>query len=206
LSAVSEPRDVAQSVEEVVPGVFHWHVSDDRIGGFISAAHAVATGEGTVLIDPLPLAADALAGLGTVSAIVLTSGGHQRSAWRLRRELGAPVSAPALSRTLEEEPDARYRDGDRLPGGLLAVFTPGAGTTQHTLLLAEPAVAFVSDLLVLQPGRRLELIPAEYAHDVEEARRSVEKLLELPFTVLCLAHGTPVRDDAKAAIRAALAL
>jgi glyoxylase-like metal-dependent hydrolase (beta-lactamase superfamily II) len=203
---MSEPKAVATAVEEVIPRAFHWHVRDDRIGGFISAAHAIQGSEGTVLIDPLPLAPDALAQLGAVAAIELTSGGHQRSAWRLRRELGAQVYAPALSQTLEEEPDVRYGDGDELPGGLIAIFTPGAGTTQHTLLWeGEPGIAFVSDLLVREPGQALEVIPAEYAHDVAEARRSIEKLLELPFSVLCLAHGTPITEDPKAAIRAALA-
>jgi hypothetical protein len=203
---VSEPRETAAHTEEVVPGVVHWHVRDDRIGGFLSAAHAVRSDAGWVLIDPLPLASDALAQLEPVTAICLTSGGHQRSAWRLRHELGAPISAPALSQTLGEEPDVRYGDGDRLAGGLLAVFTPGAGTTQHTLLLeGAPSVAFVSDLLVREPETELALIPAQYAHDIEEARRSVERLLELPFSVLCLAHGLPVTDDPKAAIRRALA-
>jgi glyoxylase-like metal-dependent hydrolase (beta-lactamase superfamily II) len=201
---MTEPKETAQSLQEVVPGVFHWHVHDDRID-FISAAHALRTGEGTVLIDPLPLAGSPLGSLRPAIAICLTSGGHQRSSWRLRRELGAPVYAPALSRTLEEEPDVRYRDGDTLPGGLLAVFTPGAGTTQHTLLLEQPSVAFVSDLLVRPPGGELALIDKQYAHDIEQARRSVERLLELPFSVLCLAHGEPVTERAKDAIRSALA-
>ncbi len=201
---MSEPREVATAVEEVVPGVFHWHVRDDRIGGFISAGHAVPTDEGTILVDPLPLAPEAFAELGAVEAICLTSGGHQRSAWRLRRELGVPVYAPALSQTLEEEPDVRYEDGDELRG-LRAVFTPGAGTTQHTFLLdGDPDIAFVSDLLVHEPETPLEVIPAEYAHDIDEARRSVERLLELPFSVLCLGHGTPITEDPKASIRAAL--
>ena len=107
---------------------------------------------------------------------------------------------------LEEEPDHRYGDGERLPGGLRTVFTPGAGTTQHTLLLdGDPAVAFVPDLLARPLGGKLVLIPEQYAHDIEEARRSVEKLLELPFSVLCIAHGEPLTEDAKAAVRAALA-
>src|SRR5690606_30582149 len=108
------------------------------------------------------------------------------------------------ARMFDEEPDHRYGDGDVLPGGLRAVFTPGAGTSQHTLLAESPSVAFVPDLLVLQPGESLALIPAQYAHDIEEARRSVERLLELPFEILCLAHGTPVTAGAKDAIRAAL--
>jgi glyoxylase-like metal-dependent hydrolase (beta-lactamase superfamily II) len=201
---VSEPQAVAERVDEVVPGVWSWSVHDDRID-FVSTAHAVAGNEGVVLIDPLPLASEALAGLGDVTAICLTAGTHQRSAWRYRRELGAPVYAPALSRQIEEEPDVRYGDGDELPGGLSAVFTPGAGTTQHTFLLArEGGVAFVPDLVVNVPDRGLRVTPDEYVHDPAEARRSIRKLLDLPFSILCLNHGAPVTDDPHAAIRAVL--
>lgn len=201
---MSEPKAVAADVEEVVPGVWHWAVADDRIGGYFSAAHALGTAEGTVLIDPLPLAAAGLERLGSVSAICLTTSSHQRAAWRYRRDHGVEVWAPALARTFDEEPDRRYGDGDELPGGLRAVFTPGAGTSQHTLIASAPSVAFVPDLLVHQPGEPLELIPDRYAHDVDEARVNVEKLLELPFEVLCMGHGLPITDDPEGAIRAVL--
>ena len=201
---MSEPRTAADRVEEVVPGVWSWSVHDDRID-FVSTAHAVGDGDEVVLIDPLPLASNALAELGDVTAICLTAGTHQRSSWRLRRELGARVYAPALSRQIEEEPDVRYSDGDELPGGLRAVFTPGAGTTQHTFLLErEGGVAFVPDLFTHVPERGLRTVWDEYMHDPAEARRSIEKLLELPFSVLCLDHGAPVTDDPKGAIRALL--
>jgi hypothetical protein len=191
---MSEPRTAADRVEEVVPGVWSWSVHDDRID-FVSTAHAVGDGDEVVLIDPLPLASNALAELGDVTAICL----------RLRRELGARVYAPALSRQIEEEPDVRYSDGDELPGGLRAVFTPGAGTTQHTFLLErEGGVAFVPDLFTHVPERGLRTVWDEYMHDPAEARRSIEKLLELPFSVLCLDHGAPVTDDPKGAIRALL--
>ncbi len=202
---MSEPREIAAEVLEVVPGVRHWRVHDDRID-FVSASHAVDSDAGAVLIDPVPLAEEALAALGPVAAICLTASIHQRSAWRYRRELGVPVWAPALSKAIDEEPDVRYGDGDRLPGGLVAVFTPGAGTTQHTLLLErEPGIAFVPDLLAHPPDSLLMLVPAQYMHDPEEARRSCERLLGLDFEVLCLAHGAPLVEGAKDAIRAALA-
>jgi glyoxylase-like metal-dependent hydrolase (beta-lactamase superfamily II) len=201
---VSEPRAVAEHVEEVVPGVWHWRVHDERID-FVSAAHAVSSPEGSVLIDPLPLAPKALASLGEVTAVCLTAGTHQRSAWRYRRELGAAVYAPALSRQIEEEPDERYEEGADLPGGLRAVFTPGAGTTQHTFVVdRDGGVAFVADLLTHHEDRGLRMVQARYMHDPAEARRSLEKLLDLPFSILCLAHGTPVTDDPKAAIWAVL--
>lgn len=199
---MAEASTVAETVEEVAPGVWHWSISDERLGGFVGDSYAVAGEHGVVLIDPHRLAPEALEGLGPVEAIVLSNGSHQRSAWRLRKELGAPVHAPALSKETDEEPDERYGDGDELPGGMRAVYTPGAGTTQHTLLLGE--IAIVPDLLVRPPGGAVQLIPEEYAHDLDEARRSSEKLLELPFSVLLLAHGGVVEDDPKSQIRAAL--
>jgi glyoxylase-like metal-dependent hydrolase (beta-lactamase superfamily II) len=200
--SVSEPHAVAEQAEEIVPGVWTWSVHDDRID-FVSTAHAVAGADGVVLIDPLPLEADALGALGDVTAICMTAGTHQRSAWRYRRELGAPVYAPALSRQIEEEPDVRYAEGDELPGGLRAVFTPGAGTTQHTFLLErEGGVAFVADLFTHVPERGLRMVRDEYMHDPAEARQSARKLLELPFSVLCLDHGAPLKDDPKSSIRA----
>jgi glyoxylase-like metal-dependent hydrolase (beta-lactamase superfamily II) len=200
-SAVSEPQAVAERVDEVLPGVWSWSVHDDRID-FVSTAHAVADPGGVVLIDPLPLAPEALAGLGDVTAICLTAGTHQRSAWRYRRECGAPVHAPSLSRQIEEEPDVRYTNGDELPGGLHAVFTPGAGTTQHTFVLhREGGVAFVPDLLSHLPERGLRIVAEEYMHDPAEARRSIRRLLDLPVSILCFDHGEPFTEDPKAALR-----
>ncbi len=202
---VTEPKTVADRVEEVVRGVWTWSVHDDRID-FVSASYAVSTEQGTVLIDPLPLADEPMKEVGDVSAICLTTSSHQRSSWRLRRQLGVNVWAPALAREVEEEPDERYAEDDMLPAELRPVFTPGAGTTQHTLLLArDGGIAFVPDLLVLPPGGELMLIPEQYAHDVEQARESVRKLLDLPFSVLCLGHGAPVKDDAKSKMEAAIA-
>jgi hypothetical protein len=204
-SLVSEPRAVAQRAGEVVPGLWHWNIDDERIGGFIGASHAVATDEGTVLIDPHPLAEDALAGLGEIAGIVLTASVHQRAAWRLRRELGVPVWVPAATRQAEEEPDERYSEGDRLPGGLDAIFTPGAGTTQHTLLDRPRRAAFVSDLLVRPRGGRLALLSESLAHDPAQLRETVEtRLFPLDVDILCLGHGEPVTGDAKGALRAAL--
>lgn len=202
---MSEPKAVAQELVEVVPGIFHWAIEDERIGGHISAAHAVVGADGAILIDPLPLAEEAMARLGPVSAILVTAGSHQRSSWRLRRELEVPVWMPALAREIDEEPDERYGHDELLPGDLLALFTPGAGTTQHTLLL-DDRVAFVPDLLLRPPGSELGLVPAEYMHDPDQARQSLERLVdEHVFDVLCLSHGVPVTEDPGAAIRAALA-
>jgi glyoxylase-like metal-dependent hydrolase (beta-lactamase superfamily II) len=200
---VTEPRTAAESLEEVVSGVQRWSIYDERIN-FVGAAYAVATDDGVVMIDPLPLEDEALADLGSVEAIVLTCGSHQRCAWRYRRELGVQVYAPALAKEIEEEPDVRYGDGDTLPAGLHAVFTPGAGTTQHTLVLGDPKVAFVPDMLVETPDGRVAMLASKWMYDAEQARRSVEMLLDLDFDVLCLTHGGAVTESPKDAVRGAL--
>src|SRR5437016_10022009 len=114
---MAEPRAVAEKLETVVPGVFHWSVRNERIGGQTSSSHAVRTETGeSVLVDPVRLADDVLESLAPVTAIVLTAATHQRSSWRYRSQFGAPVYLPEGSRATDEEPDERYTAGDVLPG------------------------------------------------------------------------------------------
>lgn len=194
---MAEPKGIADSAEEIVPGVWHWRLRDERIDGEWGCSHA-ADG---VLIDPHKLADDAFAQLGEITAIVLTTSQHQRAAWRLRRELGVPVYLPAAAKQVDEEPDERYQEGDALPGGLQAVFTPGAGTAQHSLLLTRDAgVLFTPDFFIRPPDGQLEWVPFGYMHDPEEAKRSVQRLLGLEFDVLCMAHGAPIVSGAKKAL------
>ena len=199
---MTEPRAVAEWLEEVVPGVRRWFVSDDRIGGNEADAHAVASDGGVVLLDPLPLADDAIAELGNVEAIYLSAQCHQRSAWRYRERLGVPVHAPAGVRPMEGEPDAHYREGDVLAGGLRAIRTPGPEEIHFGFLRErEPRVFFSPDLLTNYAGRGLDFVPLRYHDDPAATRRSVEGLLELEFDVLCLNHGAPITDDPHAEIR-----
>lgn len=85
----------------------------------------MVVGEGSVLVDPVRLAHDALSTLSRPVAVVLTARCHQRSAWRYRSEFGTEVWLPEDATAADEEPDRRYAEGDFLPGRLLAVRTPG---------------------------------------------------------------------------------
>ena len=200
---MTEPRAVASAVEQVAPGVWHWLVPDERIGAW-SAGHAVSSDDGAVLVDPVPLAPEALANIGAVAAVCITAGTHQRSAWRYRRELGVKVYAPEGVRPMEEEPDTSYREGDELPGGLRPIRTPGPEEVHYAFLLErEPGVLFCPDL-VTHYARELRFIPAEYHDDPRATRRSVRRLLDVPFSVLCFDHGVPIAADPHAALRALL--
>ena len=198
---MTEPSEIADHVEEVADGVWHWRIHNANIGGAISSSHAVATEEGCVLIDPVRLADEALASLPRPEAVLLNARTHQRAAWRYRRELGIEVWLPEDAPPADEEPDRRYAEGDTLPGGLRAIRTPGPDWPHYSLLLAhDPGVLFCSDLVSSDEGV-LRFIPFEYHEDPAETRRSVEGLLDLDFEILCLDHGAPVTDDPKAALR-----
>jgi glyoxylase-like metal-dependent hydrolase (beta-lactamase superfamily II) len=202
---VTEPREVADRVDVVSEGVWHWQISNANIGGAISSSHAVATDGGCVLIDPVRLSDGALAALPRPEAILLNATCHQRAAWHYRRELGVEVWAPDDARAGDEEPDRRYAEGDSLPGGLTAIRTPGPERPHYSFLRRRaPGILFCSDLLTHYTDA-LGFVPFEYHEDPDESRRTVERLLDLDFEILCLDHGAPVVDDPKAAIRDLLA-
>jgi glyoxylase-like metal-dependent hydrolase (beta-lactamase superfamily II) len=203
---VAEPPAVADTLQEVVPGVFHWSVANRRIGGMTSASHAVRTDSGeSVLIDPVRLADERLDTLEPITTIILTAATHQRAAWRYRKRFGATVYLPSGSRETDEEPDEHYGAGDVLPGGLEAVHTPGPEDPHYALLKHDAGVLFCPDLVMVEDGY-LVFVPGEFHDDPNETRRSVERLLELPFDVLCLDHGPPFLDDPKESLRQLLAV
>jgi hypothetical protein len=199
---MSEPLERADEVEEVAEGLYHWRIHNSGIGGNVSSSHALATADGCVFIDPVRLAEDAMASLPRPTAVVLTAKCHQRAAWRYRRELGIEVWLPEDASTADEEPDRSYADGDVLPGGLVAVRTPGPEWPHYSLLLeGEPSVVFCSDLVMHAGDGTLHFVPPEFHEDPAETRRSVDKLLGLPFAILCFDHGAPIVNDPKAALR-----
>jgi len=202
---MTEPAEVADRADLVVDGVWTWAVSNSNIGGAISSCQALAANGEVVLIDPLRLADHAFDALPRPTAIVLTAKCHQRSAWRYRSQLGVQVWAPADAPAADEQPDRRYAEGDPLPGGLRAIRTPGPERAHYCLVReAAPRVLFCSDLLMGGEDGELQFVPARFHDDSAQTRRSVERLLEVPFDVLCLDHGAPVTADPKRAMREAL--
>jgi len=198
---MTEPREIAQEIQEVVPGVFHWRIRNSNIGGAISSSHAVVRDDACVFIDPVRLSEQCLATLPAPTAVVLTARTHQRASWRYRREFGAQVWLPADAPAAEEEPDHVYGDGETLPGGLLAFRTPGPEWAHFSLLLEDPGIVFVSDLVSRDDEGGLRVINPDFHDDPEQTKRSIQGLLELPFSVLCLDHGAPLTDDPQPELR-----
>jgi glyoxylase-like metal-dependent hydrolase (beta-lactamase superfamily II) len=198
---MSEPKARAGEVEELLPGLFHYSVDDERIKTR-SDAFALVENGAVVLVDPLLLEPAALARLGRLKAIVIAAASHQRSAWRMRRETGAKVHAPAEAMGLDETPDATYRDGEMLPGGLRAVRAPGPSSAHYVLYLERsPGAVLCTDLVINDGGKGLEYLPDKYQENPASGRESARRLLELKFEVLGFGHGTPILKGGREALR-----
>ncbi|MFC0211531.1 MBL fold metallo-hydrolase [Paenibacillus chartarius] len=114
----------------------------------------------------------------------------------LAHELTKPYiqgEAPLLKRGIVVPParvDATLQDGDILPycGGIRVVFTPGH-TPDHICLYHEPSRTLISgDALTSHEGTLMPPDP-NFTPDMEEARRSVAKLLPLPIETIITYHG-----------------
>ena len=197
---MSEPRNAAKAVDEIVPGIFHYRIQDDRIN-HVSESFALVEGGTVVLIDPLPIEEAALDRLGPIEAIVIGSASHQRSAWRYRRLSRARIYAPFGAQGLEEAADVDYRESDRLPGGLQPILARGPRAPHFALHLDRgPGVLFCTDLLMHEPDRGLVFLPDKYMKDPAHGPESARKLLDLEFDVLCFGHGTPITRGGRKAL------
>lgn len=164
-----------------------------------------------------------------VSYIVLThpDSDHSGSAAALKRLTGAKLAigeldAPRLSgeKKLKEasgfgglmigvfgsmmrvervRADLELKDGSAV-GPLTIVDTPGH--TDGSISVYKPGTAvFVGDLLRADEAGRLKLSPASMSRDMEQVRRSVEKISKLEFQQLLPGHGKPIQEGASKAVR-----
>jgi glyoxylase-like metal-dependent hydrolase (beta-lactamase superfamily II) len=198
------PKGTAKLVGEVARGVYRFTMYDDRIDSE-SDCYVVVANDRATLIDPLPMDSQALKSLGKVEAICLTASCHERAASRYRRTFKVPIYAPKGAVDFEREPDRRYTSGERLPGGLQAVHSPGPTNAHFSLYLRRDGGAvFCADLLTNE-DRGLAFVADEYQDHPMDTRTSVRNLFALRFKVLCPNHGKPIKTGAKQAMRQALA-
>jgi glyoxylase-like metal-dependent hydrolase (beta-lactamase superfamily II) len=103
--------------------------------------------------------------------------------------------------------DEVLQEGDSLEhlGGLRVIHTPGHTPGSICLYRPEGRILFCGDLLLnghpLTGRGRLRFSIPQFSVDAAQARRSVEKLLELPFEILCFGHGEPLLVNAGRSVR-----
>jgi hypothetical protein len=198
-------------MREIVPGLFHWTAFHPRIRAEVSSYYLRDPG---VLFDPLLGDDDGLGWLsenGPPHTVLLTNRHHYRHSDRLIEAFGVSVHAsrPGMHEFTEEQGVHPFDFGDELPGGVVA-HEVGAICPDETALQIPSARAIgLADGLVRYPhgDGPLAFVPDSLlGDDPDDVKRGLiaafERLLDLDFDHLLLAHGHPVVGDGKEQLRA----
>jgi glyoxylase-like metal-dependent hydrolase (beta-lactamase superfamily II) len=193
-------------MEQILPGIHAWSIfSSEKDLDF--NGHLVVADEGCVLIDPPPMGADDLEQadrLGPPAAIVITNRHHSRDAARAAARWRIPI--------LVHESDAKglpegvaaggtFRDGDRLPSGLLVVTLSDQKSPGESALLCRKADAIVlGDALIGKPAGRLRMLPEDKYADPARALAGLRRLLDFPFESVLVGDGASVTRGGRRAI------
>lgn len=190
---MSEPKAVATQVTQLRPWLLNWWISDERIGDSRSDSFAVRTNDGLVIIDPVLLTGQAMAGLSDINSIILTASHHQRSAWRFRRELGVPVYAPQGSPTMDESADIEYGPAGPLPAGFTALPLTSFPTGVTLIYRAgDEVAAFCADLIYDDPDSTYRFPREPGFFNRAKGREDAQALIEQNVDILCVGHGRTV--------------
>ncbi|HEX8122350.1 MAG TPA: MBL fold metallo-hydrolase [Solirubrobacteraceae bacterium] len=131
--------------------------------------------------------------------LYLHHAGTRRVYWRAVRALGVKGQTVKRPQT--------YSDGDELPGGLRAVFTPGHTEGHMALHLPDRDIVFAGDAIVTwdiytdRTGPRLIARAATWNSKVN--LESLERIAQTGASTVAVGHGEPWREGAAAAVAAA---
>lgn len=192
--------------KQVIEGVLHWKAFHDRIR---QDAHSYYLPGQRLAIDPMPSQglAEALAERGGVERVVLTNRHHLRGAEQLAAFFGCGVHCPAsgMHEFEHDQPVEPYAWGDELAPGVVAhqigaicpddgalhiAIGPGAIAFADAVIAWQGELAFVPDFLMDEPER----VKSETA-------AALERLLELEFDAILLAHGDPIPSGGHQVLR-----
>ena len=191
---------------DVIEGILHWQAYHDRIR---QDAHSYYLVEQRIAVDPMPSEGllTALAELGGVERVVLTNRHHLRGSEQIAEVFGCGVYCPAagMHEFADGQPVHPYEWGEELAPGVTAhaiaaicpddgalhiAAGPGAIAFADAVIGWEDGLAFVPDFLMDEPDR---VKPATTA--------ALERLLDLDFEAILLAHGKPIPSGGREVIR-----
>lgn len=185
------------AIEEVLPGVYRWeqHSAAHKVQ---LTSHAIVRAGKIFVFDPIPLASGPMASLakrGSMAAIILTNENHERAAASWRERFNIPIWA-AEEASLPWPDVVRFRRAESEWAGWKLEWLDGAAGGELAFRWERRSLVVCGDAIVNLPGRGLELLPAKYCRDQAELKRSLLKLVAVPFERLLVAHGHPLMEAA----------
>jgi glyoxylase-like metal-dependent hydrolase (beta-lactamase superfamily II) len=204
-------------MQEVLPGIYQWSwFSQEK--GYDFNGHLVVSGHPPphppqaedqaerVIIDPPPISPEDQEWLmkqGPITCIILTNRDHVREAQAFHTQLSTKIYIHEKDAPLIEiRADKTYRDGERLPGGLVAVHVPNNKSPGETALFLDrgKGVLFLGDALIGKPPGQLNLMPADKYADVAKAREGIGSLLKYHYDTVLVGDGVSILTGGRQAV------
>jgi glyoxylase-like metal-dependent hydrolase (beta-lactamase superfamily II) len=173
---------LASELEPVSPGIFLWQFYDPSVKADLFSS-AVAIGSGTYLVDPIPLATEAMAALGRVAGVIITNENHIRASSEFAARFRVPIYS-ALSDPFAPGLTPVRIDG--APGGEIAIYCATDG-----------GAMLMGDALINFEPYGFTFLPAKYASNFKLMRNSLARLLDYSFKRMLFAHGMPILSQAR---------
>ena len=191
-------------MKEIVPDVQMWSVPvPDR--GYDFNGFAVATEDGTVLVDPPEPVEDgwgAIDMLAPFAGLWVTNRNHSRAAAAFRERYGLKVAVhEADADRLEAGADVTVHGDERLPGDIRLIHVPGKSPGEIAFHVPRARALIVGDVVIGDPPGELSTYPEKVIDDMEELHRSAARLLEYDFDALLLCDGEPIVRGGKQKLR-----
>jgi hypothetical protein len=194
-------------IAEILPGVLHWSALHPKIR---QTVHSYYLADAATVLDPMVPegVVAAIKSRRTPERVALTNRHHYRQSDRLVSECGCPVLCPEPGlHEFEGGPDVQgYAYGDEIAPGITA-HEVGSICPDDAALHAEvgPGALALADAVIRWNGELCFVPDFLMGDDPEEVKRgiveSLERLLELEFDCLLLAHGEPLVGGGKNALR-----
>jgi hypothetical protein len=205
---------MVRTVDQILPGVFHWTARHPNIGSEVSSYWLEAHG---VLFDPLIPPGEGLEWFAEratpPAAIVLSNRHHYRDSGRFaeRFECEVHCNRAGLHEFSGEQPVRGFSVGEELAGGsVLACEVDAICPDETALHLPAVGALVIADGVVrggpYGQGGPLGFVPDSLMDDPRATKRGLldayARLLdELEFDHLLLAHGGPVLHDGRALLQ-----
>ncbi len=191
----------ATEITQIRPGLFVWQHYDSSVKAELSSS-AVETQTGLFLIDPIPLASEALDELTRsrqLAGIIVTNANHRRDSVRQANRLSLPLFAhPGAAIPPKVQLLRNVVSGDIVGGGLFAIVIEGAVPGEIILYQQrDGGTMVVGDVLINFDPYGFTFLPAKYCSNAKQMRRSLRQLLDFEFERMVFAHGLPILKSAR---------
>jgi len=184
--------------------LFIWQNYDPAVRADLFST-AIATRSGTFLIDPIPLAVDALASLldvAPIAGVIVTNRNHLRDSAVFAHRFSVPIFAHRDTFPAGTLQGINVADGGNVCGELAVIGIEGAVGGEIALYSsANGGTLCIGDALINFEPYGFTFLPPNYCSDERQMRRSLKKLLAQPVERIFFAHGMPILSHAEERLR-----